>query len=462
MNDIKSGTAGQLFILDGGSGLFNKVPVPAFSEKQARITARAIAASYEAMGYDAIGVGPYDLAAGLDFIRDLDRGDRLNWLSANLVSASDGRPVFSPYVIIERGGVKLAAVGLTGTIGALGPILKDQYRILPWHEALPGVIAEIKKKNPDLIVILTSAAKTDYQEMSRAFPEIRLIIEATPNAGNIDPKVVDNLLKCQISPRGKYLARLDVSGTASGPWLEDLTARKQYLLRRLDSLNWRLNRLRKKTDPDRAYIASLEKQKQDVLRSLKEVEAGSRDRSAGMSWKGHFFAIETSTRDEPAVLKIIGESKSALLNLKKELAEKKNAVEKARKKIFELGYTGWPTCGRCHQAQFTTWHRSRHSRSYETLVEKNENANLKCVPCHVTGVKDGSEPFALVLPSTLQQVGCEACHGPGQMHVADPVGTRPDKKAATTACGRCHTPEHDDDFRLKRDVARLNCSEAQK
>ncbi|MEZ4337621.1 MAG: hypothetical protein R3B82_13465 [Sandaracinaceae bacterium] len=51
-------------------------------------------------------------------------------------------------------------------------------------------------------------------------------------------------------------------------------------------------------------------------------------------------------------------------------------------------------------------------------------------------------------PESLRNVGCESCHGPGSMHVANPTGAAVNVRRSPEArtCLRCHTPEHSDRF----------------
>ncbi len=64
------------------------------------------------------------------------------------------------------------------------------------------------------------------------------------------------------------------------------------------------------------------------------------------------------------------------------------------------------------------WQKTRHAKAYDSLAAKGQQFNQDCLPCHVTGVVTGKEPYILTLPEALLQVGCEACHGPGRAHAA--------------------------------------------
>lgn len=447
---MRGRTQAPFFLLDAGDALFSAPALSSRELPQGRATARAVAESYAIMGYDAVGVGPYDLAAGVDFLLSLPR---LPWVSANLVRA-DGTPVFPLLRVIERKGVRIAVIGLTGKAR-----LEKKYRLRPWEEALKEAVAAAGKKGCDLIVLLSSMKERDWLALSRRFPKIRVVIESAAHGANIPPVIHGRLLKCGVQSRGKSIARLDLGGDLSAPWQPDLSRKKERLLRRLDSLNWRLNRLtrsRRKVSPE--YLENLKLQKEKTEKELAAVNQALANKAARGRFRTRFTAIEPETDDDPAVLKAVEKGKREILAIKKRLEKDRKRRQVELKKIFKAGYTGWSGCGRCHEKQAASWRSTRHAYAYNTLMSKQAEADLRCLPCHVTGVTSGKETYALFLPGRMRAVGCEACHGPGQRHTADPAGAPMDAAAGIFGCGRCHVPEHDDDFDLNRDVAVLDCT----
>jgi len=409
------------------------------------------------MGYDAIGVGPYDLAAGVDFLRDLGRKNRLKMLSANLTDR-DGKPIFPALTIKKRGEITIAIIGLTGSAGGKGSILADSFRILSWKDALKRAVNEAAKHHPNLTIVLSSVKDNNIaQEMAQDFPSVRILIEAVPNGANATPVLTDNLLRCRISPRGKYLSHLDISGKIGKQWLEDLTARKSSLLRRQDSLNWRLNRIKKSSRPDPQYLTSLEKQLNQTIKLLQEIRDREKDGQGGMKWTARFTPVKPEIRDDPAILNLIGQGKKRILEFKKSLARKNHLVNEARGKVFAKGYLGTDRCIRCHRDQGNKWRKSKHARAYDTLVAKKSEGEPKCLKCHVATIKETVEPYLLYLPASLRNVGCEACHGPGRAHASAPANKKTENRNPSRACAGCHTTEHDDDFRLGRDLAIIKC-----
>ena len=63
------------------------------------------------LGYDAGTLGNHDIEAGHPVYDRLAKEFAFPWLAANAVKP-DGTPYFQPYTVLERGGVKIAVIGL--------------------------------------------------------------------------------------------------------------------------------------------------------------------------------------------------------------------------------------------------------------------------------------------------------------------------------------------------------------
>jgi hypothetical protein len=115
----------------------------------------------------------------------------------------------------------------------------------------------------------------------------------------------------------------------------------------------------------------------------------------------------------------------------------------------EASYVGTAECDGCHEEAVAFWRTTVHAGAYETLVETNQQFDLSCVSCHVTGFRKpgGSE---VVKNEGLRDVQCETCHGPGSLHVEEPEkGGKAHAivlDSPESVCAECHTPEHSDTF----------------
>lgn len=65
------------------------------------------------LGYDALTVGNHDLEGGESVYYDhLLRDYKMPWLGANAIDTRNDKPMFKPYVVINRKGLKIAVLGL--------------------------------------------------------------------------------------------------------------------------------------------------------------------------------------------------------------------------------------------------------------------------------------------------------------------------------------------------------------
>jgi hypothetical protein len=70
------------------------------------------------------------------------------------------------------------------------------------------------------------------------------------------------------------------------------------------------------------------------------------------------------------------------------------------------------------------------------------NLPMDCGQCHTTGYQpNGNQDKLTGLVGTWAEagVGCEACHGPGSLHIANPYATPMKIDRSSELCGRCHT-----------------------
>jgi len=100
-----------------------------------------------------------------------------------------------------------------------------------------------------------------------------------------------------------------------------------------------------------------------------------------------------------------------------------------------VAFTGSMECSRCHMDDYAIWQHTRHAHAHETLVPKGRARDPECLTCHVVGL---GKPTGFDVASPAKQVsdvGCEACHGPGGVHNANPELPYP----VAQDCVSCHT-----------------------
>lgn len=208
----------------------------------------------------------------------------------------------------------------------------------------------------------------------------------------------------------------------------------------LDRLDQRIAELKADPDAEASFVRRLESERERVA---KEMEAGVTG-----SVVATFEQAKITCK-----LPVDDTAKQKLVDYNAWVAEgnkKRFAGVKAPPAVDgKASYVGIEECEACHDEAVDFWKKTPHGSAYQTLVDTNQQFDLSCVSCHVTGFRKpgGSE---VVENAGLVDVQCEVCHGPGSKHVEEPDK---DGKALNilldspeTVCSECHTPEHSDTF----------------
>ena len=93
-------------------------------------------------------------------------------------------------------------------------------------------------------------------------------------------------------------------------------------------------------------------------------------------------------------------------------------------------YAGSSACQPCHTDVYNSWKSSKHAGMFKPAPDTPP----LCSGCHTTGMGDPEQT------SKEDDVGCEACHGPGGSHITS--GGAADKIVSANSadiCGRCHS-----------------------
>jgi mono/diheme cytochrome c family protein len=109
----------------------------------------------------------------------------------------------------------------------------------------------------------------------------------------------------------------------------------------------------------------------------------------------------------------------------------------------EVAYVGSESCIGCHESlnkkHIDAWRRSPMAIKAFSLI-RNETDKTKCIPCHATGYDPEKKTYK------EENVGCEACHGPGEKYQDMMMGKdaleggKIARENGLKACTRCHHP----------------------
>lgn len=112
-------------------------------------------------------------------------------------------------------------------------------------------------------------------------------------------------------------------------------------------------------------------------------------------------------------------------------------------------------CASCHAEHQRSHAANPHSKAVKTLSARGSGKKVECLSCHAVPMVPNPTAAEHFHPGG---VGCESCHGPGELHVAAgggkgnivALGEDCPVCVVEAVCTRCHTPEQDADWSLDK------------
>lgn len=111
LKEQRADTNQIVFLLDNGD-ILQGDPVAYYYNFEKTDTLHLIADVMNYLKYDAATVGNHDIETGHEVYDRFDKEINFPWLSANAVNTTSEQPYFKTYTTVERGGVKIAILGL--------------------------------------------------------------------------------------------------------------------------------------------------------------------------------------------------------------------------------------------------------------------------------------------------------------------------------------------------------------
>jgi len=166
---------------------------------------------------DGLGLGEQELALGKENWDRLKKQAKFPLVLSNLVDA-EGKPFFTPSLILNRGGLKIGVLALIspslfpGSVTAAFPGLRLKDPIATAQD----LVKELKPQ-VDLIVLLSHLGMEADEKIPVQVEGINLIIGSHPGMQLFSPIEIKDTLIVQTGEQGKYIGRLDFKVTGTSP-----------------------------------------------------------------------------------------------------------------------------------------------------------------------------------------------------------------------------------------------------
>lgn len=410
---------GPVFYLDAGDALFGKTRLSAEEVPQEERKAHAIAAAFKQMGLVARASGEKDDARGAAFRKKLG----LPEVAPGSVQRfeADGQTI----AVIAGGDAASLATGSRKARAKGSPFV-----IALFHGTFEQAQKAANDPSVDADLIVASHAPDEFSGESSRLMRARIPV-------------------AQVQSKGRSLMRVDVwFGPGEGRF--ELMSTEADTARELASLDERIALLNKQINVPNlpAQAKTLRQQKLEELMDRREALAaqktpapeGGRD-----AFAVRFVPLEATVPSDPAVESILAAYDRDVGKLNLAWA-KQHGRDCPKPAAGKAGFVGSASCRDCHEEAFPVWEKSKHAHAYETLVEKGKQFHLNCVGCHVTGFQQPGGVCRVDRVEGREGVGCESCHGPGSLHVADPTDTNITLGNTEAGCVTCHDQENSPHF----------------
>lgn len=396
--------------------------------------------AYALGGIDGWTPGEGDLALGYERLRESVQRHGTPALAANL--RCGGEELFPAGRVVERGGVRLGLVGLVeptllGKAGIGGCVAEP---------ALPAARAAIDSLGPvDAIVVLSHMSASAEAELAPALGRPVLFVNGHERKSTLQAAAVGSgSVRLAAGSRGKELGFAEVrfragasgfqaeAGADDARKIERFTGRQQIARTKLNAAT-----------PGSAEAAQAQKQvdfyQAEIDAAGKRLEAASTQEGPRHALSVQIVDLGKDIADHPATLSLVEASKDRIA------VADAAAGPSAPATLGDSTWRGSASCLSCHPTQHAQWSSTPHASAWTRLVQVNRQSDQACFSCHVTGAfADGAPATASAVPAELHAVGCEACHGPGAAHIADPAAGAIVRDPEVSVCQQCHDGKMDE------------------
>jgi 5'-nucleotidase/UDP-sugar diphosphatase len=178
-----------------------------------------------AVGTEAMAVGNHEFDNGPANLARFVHAANFPVLSANIEAGGPLAGLLRPYALFDRGGLRIAVIGLTTeetrTSSSPGP----DVRFLPPGPAAAGAAKKARAEGAALVMVLSHLGLGPDHALAGTVPDIGVIVGGHSHSllSNVEagavgpfPSVVGKTLIVQAGAYGRYLGRLDLDVAADG------------------------------------------------------------------------------------------------------------------------------------------------------------------------------------------------------------------------------------------------------
>jgi hypothetical protein len=343
---------------------------------------RYMARAYATMGFAALNMGGREAALPAETLISLSSSSPVPMISASLVSTETRKGLLEPWRVVDCGGLKVGVLGVVSPRSVPEP--GAGVAVLGLNEAIDRHLPELSRQ-AELVVLTAFADEAEMRRIARDYFEFCVIVGGDVPGPTQDILRENESMIVFTTNQARTVGTLSAVVTGSGR-------------RRLGAASY-----------DIELLWDSIPQHEELLAMVREYRSEVRQTP---------LAIDDPHGVDP------------------------NAIPGV---AMTATFVGSAACKDCHQKDYEIWEKSGHAHAFATLEKKGSAADPHCVSCHTIGFGKPGGYRRPMGSSSLTDVGCESCHGPGSEHVAKYRDNKPSnfrfRPLGPGDCISCHYGE---------------------
>jgi hypothetical protein len=429
----------RVVVVDGGDLLFEKVTDNGAVDRcQAEARTELLVSTYARAGLVATTRGPLDDVRGLPF--------RAALLQRHKVPSLE----HGQSIVVTRGGHPLLIVGVD-----------DQDEPAVVDAAIKRALGS-ELRAPQAVIVLAQMSFKDAVARARQWQGVDVVIVGRAAEAPVAPQQVGGAVVVSAGWQAQYagVITLHLDGRAPGAplALEDkasIEGRKKLLDVRLLELDRLLASL--PAGPQKDFQAQ---RRATFAKERASLDAGGGDVVSGPRIVVQALPLKRGMNEEAQAQRELAFYEGSIPAL---VGQCEQGVSCPEPPAGQAVFVGAATCKACHAVAYDTWqkalvdvvgtnkdgskstHKSGHAVAWPTLLTAGRDKDRSCVACHSAGfdVVGGACTTTALTEKQLTGVQCEACHGPGSLHVnAGGDVSKIRRVVDEGTCRGCHQPPH--------------------
>ena len=193
VDSLRRAHSGRVILVDAGD-LLQGNPLTYVAARRDTAGVHPVIAAMNAMGYDAAAVGNHEFNYGLTTLRAAIHSARFPFLAANVVPLGrerNAKPLFSPFRVVERGGVRVGIVGAT-TPGAMVWDRENLQGRLLVKDIVPSVrqaVREVRRRGAQAVVVVMHSGlsgPSSYDTVATGLPSENVAARVAREVTGVD------------------------------------------------------------------------------------------------------------------------------------------------------------------------------------------------------------------------------------------------------------------------------------